>query len=130
MCRILCYSSYSPAWSSPAMPQRVTSDMEEGLKSWAGCSPLSPQAVPRQCSRTGQMPCEGNTASRKKKTVITYSSSAWQSSSKVLQKFRSFPNQLPTDGSTALVIRHLNTVWYLNTSHVGQNPSNMGVLRT
>lgn len=45
VCRILCYSSYSPAWSSTAMPQGVTSDMEEGLKSWAGCSPLSPPAM-------------------------------------------------------------------------------------
>lgn len=44
-CRILCYSSYSPAWSSPAMPQGVTSDMEEGLKIWAGCIPLAPPAM-------------------------------------------------------------------------------------
>lgn len=107
VCRILCYSSYSPAWSSTAMPQGVTSDMEEGLKSWAGCSPLSPPAM--QQDRANAL---RGKRSQSEEENSNKAQQLCREPFKVLQWFYSFANQLPTDGSTALVIRHLNRIRY------------------
>lgn len=79
---ILKYSCCRPAWSSQTLPQVVPSDAEEGLnnlgQSWELEAPRPVQPVPQQCSSTRQMPCQGNTASRKQKIVIIYSKSVWQ----------------------------------------------------